>query len=318
MDKILSMLTLWIVQFVFVDEGTNVIITRFGKYNKTLSPGLRSFVSLWGLLGVVHSFKVTDPSSDRIVKTKVIDMKEIVFDYPKERVISKDNVQFEVNAVIYFNVFDPYKALFKVTDYTSSLRKLVQSILRAEIGNHNLEETYSNRAMISEALTREADKATDVWGIRVVRLEIKEFELGNFAEQLLRQKQQDIEKRQQILHAEGLKEAKIREAEGIKESKINIAEGEKIAAEAEAVAIKMKAEAEAEAIKLKYQAEADGYKGIAEIIEQYPTIINFLKLNTADKVSKNLGDGQASKVYLPSDFSNVLNLLGAGRELMSK
>ncbi|VFQ44780.1 SPFH domain-containing protein [Desulfoluna butyratoxydans] len=325
MDKILSLLTLWIVRFVFVKEGTNVVITRFGKYVKTLTPGMQSFVSLWGLLGNVYTFKITDPMTSNVISTNEVDIKEIVYDYPKERVISKDNVQFEVNAIIYFNVFDPYKALFKVTDYTSSLRKLVQSILRAEIGNHVLEETYSNRALISESLTQEADKATDEWGIRVVRLEIKEFELGAFAEQLLHQKQQDIEKRQQILHAEGLREAKIKEAEGQREYEITIADGKKVAAAAEAEAIIIKAKADADAKKMEFDAESYGYEVIAKVIQAHPDIAYYLKLHAGNTISKNLSEGKATKIFLPNSsehlinsFSSISEALDAGKSTLKK
>ncbi|MCI0530155.1 MAG: paraslipin [Nitrospira sp.] len=306
MDKFLTLLTLGIIRFIFVKEGTHQVITRFGRYAKTLTPGLRAFLSLWSMLGNVYRFKVTDPQTSNVVTTSEVDIKEIVYDYPKERVISGDNVQFEVNAVIYFRVFDPYKALFKVTDYTGSLRKLVQSILRAEIGKHNLEETYSNRTMISEALTREADKATDEWGIRVIRLEIKEFELGDFAEQLLKQKQQDIEKRQQILHAEGLREAKIREAQGQREYEIQVAEGKKLAALAEAEAVKIKAAAEAEAKKMQYEAEAYGYKTIADVLNANPQITYYLKLHAADIISKNLSNGQSTKLFLPNTIDQLV------------
>ena len=317
MDIILSLLTLWIVRFVFVKEGTNVVVTRFGKYVKTLTPGMQHFLSLWGLMGVIHSFKITDPATQSIVYATEIDMRETVYDYPKERVISKDNVQFEVNAVIYFKVIDPYKALFKVTDYTSSLRRLVQSILRAEIGNHNLEETYSNRALISESLTREADKATDDWGIKVIRLEIKEFELGNFAEQLLRQKQQDIEKRQQILHAEGLREAKIKEAEGQREYEIKVAEGKKFAAMSEAEALTVKAQAEADAKKMQFDAEAYGYQIIAQVIKEHPDITYYLKLHAGNTISKNLSEGNATKIFLPNSSEQLINIFSAISEVFN-
>ncbi len=306
MDALLTILTLGIIRFVFVKEGTNQVVTRFGKYIKTLKPGLQAFFSFWGFSGAIYRFKVTDPMTESLTSTSELDMKEIVYDYPKERVISKDNVQFEVNAVIYFRVIDPYNALFKVTNYTESLRKLVQSILRAEIGNHDLEETYSNRTMISEALTQEADKATDEWGIRVIRLEIKEFELGNFAEQLLRQKQQDIEKRQQILQAEGLREAKIKEAEGLREYEIQLAEGRKLAATAEAETIKVKANAEAEAQKMRFQAEAYGYKVVADVLKENPDLAYYLKLHTADVISKHLSNGQATKLFLPNAVDQLV------------
>ncbi|MCH8961886.1 MAG: hypothetical protein IH820_11340, partial [Bacteroidetes bacterium] len=294
--------------FVFVKEGTNQIVTRFGKYVKTLEPGLQFFPAAWGLLGSIYRFKITDPVTGVVTSTAAIDMKEIVYDYPTERVISKDNVQFEVNAVIYFRVSDPYKALFKVTDYTGSMKTLVQSILRSEIGKHDLEDIYSNRTMVSQNLTREADQATDDWGIKVIRLEIKEFELGDFAEDLLRQKKQDIERRQQIIQAEGVRDATVTEAEGLKQAAILKAEGEKLAAQALAEAIKITAEAEAEAMKMKYEAEAHGYQVIAATLEQHPGITYYLKLHTADRISKNLSEGQSTKLFLPNGIDQLVSV----------
>ena len=317
MDKLLTLLTLGIIRFVFVNEGTTKVVTRFGKYVKTLIPGLQSFLSILGFWGTIYHFRITDPSTGKVRTTTEIDMKEVVYDYPKEKVISKDNVQFEVNAVIYFRVEDSYKALFSVSDYPLALRKLVQSILRAEMGKHDLEETYSNRTMISDALTEEADRATEPWGIKVIRLEIKEFELGDFAEQLLRQKQQDIEKRQQILHAEGLREAKIKEAEGLREYEIQVAEGHRQAAEAEAEAIRTKAAATAEAKRLQFLADAEGYQAVAKVLAENPQLPFYLRLHTADVVSKNLGAGKATKLFLPNSIEQLIGVLTVGSEVLS-
>lgn len=311
---LLTLLTLGIVRFTYVNEGTNQIVTRFGKYSKTLGPGMAYFFSLWGLVGSVYKFHITDPKTGGVTSTCEIDVKEIVYDYPKERVISKDNVQFDVNAVIYFRVFDPRKALFHVTDYTASMKTLVQAILRAEIGRHDLEETYSNRSAISDALTREADAATDNWGIKVIRLEIKEFDLGEFANDLLRQKQQDIQRRQQIIQAEGLKEAKIREAEAAKEAVVIEAEGRRLAAQADADAIRTRAAAEADAVKMMYSADAAGYETIAAVIQEHPDVHHYLRLDNAQKVSKNLADGTATKLFLPSDISQLIASLSILRQ----
>lgn len=313
-DRILTMLTLGIVRFVYVKEGTNQVVTRFGKYRKSLEPGLAHFLSFWGIFGTVYSFQITDPITGRVTSTNEIDVKEIVYDYPRERVISRDNVQFDVNAVIYFRVMDPYKALFRVTDYIGSMRTLVQSILRAEIGRHDLEETYSNRSLISDALTKEADSATDDWGIKVIRLEIKEFELGTFADDLLRQKQEDIERRQRIIEAEGLKEATIRKAEGEKESQVIQAEGRRLAAEADAQAIRTRAAADADALKMKYAAEAAGYQAIAAVLAENPDIHYYLRLDNAEKVSRHLADGTATKLFLPADVGRLLGALSVVKQ----
>jgi len=104
MEIFLTLLTAWIIRFVFLKEGTNVVVTRFSKYVKILSPGMQLFFPLWKLFDTIHSFKVTDPISRKVVTSTETDMYETVYDYPKERVISKDNVQFESEAFGYRTV----------------------------------------------------------------------------------------------------------------------------------------------------------------------------------------------------------------------
>ncbi|ACL71000.1 SPFH domain-containing protein [Halothermothrix orenii] len=303
-DKILTWLTLGIIRFVYVREGTNVIITRFGKYVRTLKPGLNWFLSLSGLLGQIHYYYVTDPNTLEVKHTHEIDMKEIVFDFPKEKVISKDNVEFKVDAIVFFRVVEPRKAVFNVNDYVKSLQLTIRSILRDEIGRYNLEQVYCSRGKISRNLEVEADKAVTNWGLDVTQLEIKEFELGDFARELIEQKQEELEKRKQILRAEGLKEAKIQEGEALKAY-----------AEMEAEAIRIKARARAEAEKYKFDAEVYGYKKIAKIIKEEPTILtNYFQLHNAEKISQNLGQGQATTVFLPSDMRLMVRALNVFNE----
>lgn len=314
--RLLTRMSLGVFQFVTVDEGTCQVVTRFGRYAKTLRPGLRVFFSLWGSLGKIHSFTITDPYSLQSKTTNILDTKEIVFDYPEEKVISKDNVQFMLDAIVYFQVTDPKKALFNVDDYVSAMRNTVQSILRAEIGHHPLEECYSNRQQISEALAQDAGAVSQEWGIRINRLEIQEFDIGQFADQLLRQKEQEIEKRQDVLHAEGLMEAKIRDAKGQKESDILIAEGRKTAAESEAQAIRIRAEAEADAVKLRSEAEAYSFRIIGEALSGGPEILErYLIYHTAEAISQNLAAGSSSKIFLPSEMNGLVKAFLISDEL---
>ncbi|MGE5528108.1 MAG: SPFH domain-containing protein [Patescibacteria group bacterium] len=308
----LGKLTLGLFRFTYVDEGTCKVVTRFGRFKKVLKPGLKGYFSAWGILGRIHAFTVTDPVTLKPVRTTVLDTKEIVFDYPKEKVISKDNVQFLVDAIVYFRVVDPRLALFGVDDYVSALRNTVQSILRAEIARHSLEECYAERKAISDALAAEADTVAKAWGIDVIRLEIQEFDIGAFSEQLLKQKEQEIEKRQEILQAEGAKEAKIREAEATSQAEITVAEGRRIAAASEAAAIKIRAEAEAHAAKLRADAEAYTFRTVAEALEAHPEVLrNYLALHTAEEISKHLAAGQATKLFLPLDFGALVRALAS-------
>ncbi|MEC9487933.1 MAG: stomatin-like protein, partial [Halanaerobium sp.] len=298
-DKILTWLTLGIFRFVYVKEGTNVLVTRFGKYVKTLQPGLNFFFSLFGLFGRIHYFHVTDINTYHIKLTSEVDMKEIVFDFPKEKVISKDNVEFMVDAIVFFRVVDPKKAVFNVNDYVRSLQLTIRSILRDEIGMVDLEDVYHSRATVSKRLEQEADEKVTKWGIDVTQLEIKEFELGDFAKELIEQKQQELEKRKVVLRAEGKKEARILEGIAMKEF-----------AEMEAEAIIIKAKANSEAEKFKFDAEVYGYEKIARILKSNPEVLTkYLQLYNADKISKNLGQGRATTVFLPSDMHLMIRAL---------
>ena len=305
-DRILTWLTLGLFRFVFVQEGSNVIITRFGKYVKTLEPGLNSFLSLLGLLGQIHYFYVTEPNTLTVKKTHEVDIKEIVFDFPSEKVISKDNVEFKVDAIVFFKVVDPRKAIFNVNDYVKSLQLTIQSILRDEIGRIDLEKVYCSRATVSRNLEKEADLAVTNWGIDVTQLEIKEFELGDFARELIEQKQSELEKKKQIMKAEALKESKIEEAKALK-----------VYAEMEAEAVMVKARAEAEAEKCRFDAEIYGYERIAEILKKHPRVLtDYFQLHNAEKISQNLGQGKATTVFLPSDMQLMLrslNIFGDGK-----
>ncbi|MDQ6960916.1 MAG: stomatin-like protein [Mariprofundaceae bacterium] len=338
-DFILSVLTLGIVRFVFVEQGTNRIITRFGKYEKTLEPGLQTFISLWGLMGSIHGFEVTDHETNRKLHTWEVDIKELVYTTDMEKVISKDNVQFEVSATVYFKIENPEKAIFSVSDYVSSLRTLIQSVLRAEIGKHDLERTYSQRSEISQALAEEANSATRNWGITVIRLEIKEFDLKDFATELLKQKQQEIKRKQQVTEAEGMREAKIKEAEGTKAAAIKIAESKKIVAQADADAQLILSEmdartmiltaeaaakshilqAEAESTSQDMQTDVDMYNfnKVSELIKRNPYIIHYLRLNSAEKVSENLADGKATKLFLPNSANDLMTTFLVNSEAMS-
>ncbi|MFP4662738.1 MAG: SPFH domain-containing protein [Halanaerobiales bacterium] len=299
MDRILTWLTLGLFRFVFVKEGSNVIVTRFGKYVKTLKPGLRSFFSALGLFGQIYYFYVTDPNTLTIKKTHEVDIKEVVFDFPSEKVISRDNVEFKVDAIVFFKVVNPRKAVFNVNDYVKSLQLTIRSILRDEIGRIDLEEVYCSRATVSRNLEKEADIAVTEWGIDVTQLEIKEFELGDFAKELIEQKQGELEKKKTIMKAEALKEAKIEEAKALKAY-----------AEMEAEAMLVRARAEAEAERCTFDAEIYGYERIAEVLKKYPRILtDYLQLHNAEKISQNLGQGKATTLFLPNEMQLMLRSL---------
>ncbi|QAV32510.1 Regulator of protease activity HflC, stomatin/prohibitin superfamily [Fervidobacterium changbaicum] len=265
------------------------LIERLGKFKKEVKSGLHFII----------------PFFDRMIK---VDMREHVIDVPPQEVITKDNVVVVVDAVIYYEVTDAFKSVYNVSNFEFATIKLAQTNLRNVIGELELDQTLTSRESINTKLRTVLDEATDKWGIRITRVEIKKIDPPK-----------DImEAMSKQMKAERTKRAAILEAEGIRQSEILKAEGEKQAAI-------LKAEGEAEAIKRV--AEANKYRLIAEAEGQALAIANVFKAihegnPTNDLIAiryletlKEIANGQATKIFLPLETSSVLSSVGAIAEL---
>ncbi|AEC52040.1 Hypothetical membrane protease subunit [Pyrococcus sp. NA2] len=205
------------------------LVERLGKFNRILEPGIHFII----------------PFMERV---RTVDMREHVIDVPPQEVICKDNVVVTVDAVVYYQVIDPVKAVYNVSDFLMAIVKLAQTNLRAIIGEMELDETLSGRDIINARLREELDKITDRWGVKITRVEIQRIDPPkDIQEAMAKQMTAEREKRAMILIAEGKKEAAIREAEGQKQAAILKAEGEKqrqiLIAEGQAEAIRKVLEA---------------------------------------------------------------------------
>ncbi len=265
------------------------LIERLGKFKKEVRSGLHFII----------------PFFDRMIK---VDMREHVIDVPPQEVITKDNVVVVVDAVIYYEVTDAFKSVYNVNNFEFATIKLAQTNLRNVIGELELDQTLTSRESINTKLRTVLDEATDKWGIRITRVEIKKIDPPK-----------DImEAMSKQMKAERTKRAAILEAEGIRQSEILKAEGEKQAAI-------LKAEGEAEAIKRV--AEANKYRLIAEAEGQALAITNVFKAihegnPTNDLIAirylealRDIANGQATKIFLPLETSSVLASVGAMAEL---
>ncbi|MFC1887481.1 SPFH domain-containing protein [Candidatus Cloacimonadota bacterium] len=242
---------------VVVKQAQVIIIERLGKFNRTLESGLHI---IWPIVDKPRSinwrFVRTDYKGNKYVQIKNenrIDLRETVYDFPRQNVITSDNVSIEIDALLYFQITDPAKAVYEITNLPQAIEKLTQTTLRNVIGELELDKTLTSRDTINAKLRDILDDATDKWGVKVNRVEL-----------------QDINPPQEIktamekqMRAERDRRAKILVAEGDKRSQILVAEGDKIAritrAEGEAQAKIKVAEAEAEAIKtVSKSVEATG------------------------------------------------------------
>jgi len=296
---IYALIVIIIFVFVFAMSGVKIIrpyqkgvIERLGKFNRIGEPGLQFIVPLF----------------ERMTK---VDMREQVIDVPPQEVITNDNVVVSVDAVIYYQVTDAYMVLYNISRFQEAAVKLAQTNLRNVIGELELDQTLTSREMINTKLREVLDDATDNWGVKVSRVEIKRIDPPqDITDAMSRQMKSESIKRAVILEAQGIKESQITKAEGSKQSKILEAQGQ-------AEAIKL----EAEATKFRLSTEAQGqaeaiYKVFDSIHKGNPTndviAIRYLE------ALKDIANGTASKVFLPIETSGILGSIGAIKELFNE
>jgi regulator of protease activity HflC (stomatin/prohibitin superfamily) len=271
------------------------VVERLGKYAKTLSPGLNFII----------------PVIDTVKK---VDMRENLIDVPPQEVITKDNVVVTVDAVIYYEVTDPFRVLYNVYRFQLSSVKLAQTNLRNIIGELELDETLTSREMINTRLREVLDEATDKWGVKITRVEIKKIDPPHdITEAMSRQMKAERTKRALILEAEGIKRSEITKAEGQKQAAILKAEGLKLSqvleAEGEAAAIERKADAMKYKIQIEAQGKADAILDVYQSIHKGRPTKDLITIQYLEALQK-MADGKSTKMFIPYEASNVLSSLG--------
>jgi regulator of protease activity HflC (stomatin/prohibitin superfamily) len=224
-----------------VPQGYEWTVERFGRYRVTLSPGLR----------------LINPFTDAVGHK--VNVQETVLEIPPQNVITKDNAVVVVDGIVFYQVFDASRAAYEVRDLELAVSNITMTNIRTAIGALDLDETLSKRDEINERLLRVLDAATEPWGTKITRVELKDVRPPeDVQESMAKQLAADRERRAAILRAEGLKQAAILEAEGAKQAQILAAEGKLEAAQREAEARERLAEAEARATTAVSKAVADG------------------------------------------------------------
>lgn len=262
-----------------IHQAEKGIIERFGRYKETLEPGLRFII----------------PFIDSLVSR--IDMRETVLDVEPQPVITNDNVTVTVDAVVYYYVTDAKAVRYEVANFYIAVSKLAQTNLRNVIGEMSLDETLTSRERINAALRLTLDEATDKWGVKVTRVEVKEIEPPrDITDAMSKQMKAEREKRATILEAEAYKQKQILEAEGDKQNAILVAEGARQAAI-------LRAEGEAKAIENVSTAADKFFIGNAQLLKQLEVTQASLQDN--------------SKLVV-SDQSKLINVLGLSEALSQK
>lgn len=294
MEYLLALIALFII--IVAATGLRIVrqfeaglVERFGRYTKTLEPGLNLII----------------PFVDRVIK---IDMREQVVDVPPQEVITRDNVVVTVDAVVYYQPTDPVKLQYNVAQFIIAATKLAQTNLRNVVGDLDLDSALTSRDLINTQLRDILDMATDPWGTKVVRVEIQRIEPPpDVTQSMHRQMKAERERRAVILEAEGDKRSAILKAEGVREAAILRAQGEAQAIREVAEATKFEklivAEGEALAIESVYGAIHRG--------DPTPDLITIKYLEAL----REMADGKATKIFLPVETSGILGSLGAIKEM---
>ncbi len=290
---------------VIIPQSETKIIERLGRYHATLKPGINIIIPF-----IDKAKNIVVLKHGRYVYSNSIDLREQVYDFPKQNVITKDNVQTEINALLYFQIMDPFKATYEINNLPNAIEKLTQTTLRNIIGELELDETLTSRDTINTKLRAVLDDATDKWGVKVNRVELQDITPpSTVLNAMEKQMQAERNKRAQILTSEGEKAAEILASEGEKTAMINRAEANKqqaiLMAEGEAQARIRKAEAEAKAIEL-----------ITQAVGQSTNPANYLLAQKYINMMEELAQGDKTKtVYLPYEATNLLGSIGGIKEL---
>ncbi len=265
------------------------LIERLGKFHKMAEPGLNFIV----------------PFIERLIK---VDLREMLIDVPPQEVITRDNVIVTVDAIIYYEITDAYRVTYNVAEFIPAAIKLAQTNLRNVIGELELDQTLTSRERINTKLREVLDEATDKWGVRITRVEIKKIDPPqDIMEAMSKQMKAERTKRAVILEAEGYREAEITKAEGDRNAAILRAEGEaesvKKIAEAEKFKLSTEADGEAEAISKVFEAIHKGHPTNELIAIRYLESL------------KAISDGKATKIFMPYEISSILSTVAGIAEI---
>lgn len=275
-----------------VNQGYAYTVERFGRYTRTLNPGLNLIIPVLDTIGAK------------------VNVMEQVLDVPSQEVITKDNAMVRVDGVVFYQVLDAAKSAYEVNDLYRAILNLTMTNIRTVMGSMDLDELLSQRDNINARLLSVVDLATNPWGVKVTRIEIKDITPPmDLVESMARQMKAEREKRAQVLEAEGSRQAEILKAEGLKQAAILQAEGRREAAFRDAEAREREAEAEAKATHMVSQAIAKG---------DVSAINYFLGLKYVEAL-QTIGSAENEKlVLMPLEASGVIGAIGGIAELAKK
>lgn len=301
--------------FRIVQQAQVTIVERLGKYHKTLHSGVNIIIPILDKpRKIFWRYVVQDPRQGgaayyKTVETTVFDLRETLYDFPKQNVITRDNVTIEINALLYFQITDPVRACYEINNLPDAIEKLTQTTLRNVIGELDLDGTLTSRDTINSKLRAILDEATDKWGVKVNRVELQDINPpAAIREDMEKQMRAERERRAQVLGAEGRKSAAILNAEGERQSAIAAAEGRKQAQV-------LDADGQAEALVRVAQAEAKAIQVIMETVGSKADPVQYLIAVKYIDALKEMAASPQKTVFMPIEAAGVMGSLGSLKRL---
>ena len=290
-----------------VNQNQTIIIERLGSFSKLLASGPNFVIPF---IDTPRPMKWIDQGM--VYLNSRIDLRESVLDIPEQSVITKDNVSINIDAIMYIQITDPTKATYEIENLPLAVAQLAQTSLRNVIGEMDLDQTLASRDTINSKLKIILDEATDKWGTKVNRVELRNITPPKDIQQAMeKQMQAERERRAKVLEAEGDKQARIERSEGQKIEQINIAQGAK---EAEI----QRAQGEANAIERVAQAKMKAIRMISEVTQNDSTLaVQFLVANNYIEAFQKFSIKSGDKVFIPYEASTALGSLGSIQEILT-
>lgn len=325
MEVLYLAIVLLVVALVIISKSVKVVpqsetrvIERLGRFHSVLNPGLNIIWPFIDKPKVVYTRRIENAVGGRqyvrVLTTSVIDLREQVYDFPSQQVITRDNVTTEINALLYFQIVDPKKSVYEIENLPNAIEKLTQTSLRNVIGELELDETLTSRDTINSKLQSILDDATNKWGVKVNRVELQDITPPESVRVAMeKQMQAERNRRAEILNAEGEKKSLILRSEGEKESQINKAEAVK---QAEI----LKAEGLSRAKILQAEAEAEAIRRVTEAVKESKTDpATYMLATKYIEALQNMVTGKDNKtVYIPYEATGVLSSIGSIKQIFDK
>jgi len=306
---------LFVKGFKIVRQAEVMVVEFLGQYKRTITPGLQFIIPfLENPRGINYKTTIRTMNGDYMpiyTMRERIDLRESVYDFPPQNVITKDNVTISIDALLYFQIVNPRSAVYEIANLPEAIEKLTQTTLRNVIGELDLDQALTSRDTINAKLRNILDDATNKWGVKINRVELKDIKPPKEIQTAMeKQMKAERDRRAAILEAEGQKRAQILNAEGIKESEINKAEGERQAAiliaEGNAAARIKESEAEAQAIRLVIDA----------ISQQGPADKYLIAMKYLETL-KSITEGENNKVvYMPYEATGILSSIDGIKQML--